>query len=662
MKLTFFYLNFCSIQSNEKQDTLKDIINTSNPDVIMITESWLKLDTPDGEDPQVNGYVTVAKDSRVTNTNGGGVLIMAKSHIKVEVIAIGIPQKSFHIQCAKIKVFDQMFALIYRKPDTKPPINDQLFTYLGAEADNNMIIIGDLNFPKIDWETHSGPPSETKFLELLDKRHLVQIITEPTHKKSKKNKQSRADTAGNDNSGNILDLLVVPDPNAILDLENTNHPLITGGNEHNAIIFCMQLGPNKAQKEKIEVEDFKNADMKVFTDKLEKSDWLEKAHDNSITVDELGNKLQQNLLGAWDEAVPRKTVTIDPEAIPYMSSITKSERNRLRKLKKKAAKCNYQSDHLAIEIKHQMNKVRELEISDMMAKEDKILYGEGEMRTNIFKHFQTFNKSHDSKPGPLIVNNVRATNDEETANMLLDQYMKVATEKPVDTPLFDENVPTVHAKMHDVSFRCKWIRKQVKRMKTRTAPGQDGVKVAMLKEGINQIVEHLKRLFTLCYERSTIPTSWRTALVTPLYKSGKKSDPSNYRPISVISNLLKLMEKVVTAAVNNHMEKMGIWSDTQFAFRDGSSVGNNLISHDLALSKIRDKGGQVTIILVDARKAYDLIGFNKILRGMKRANLPEKTDEMDDEYTNRQEVLCEGGENTLKTWSPQLRSPSRIRV
>ena len=604
MKLLFYYLNFCSIASTNKQSRIKEIIRTLNPDVILITESWLKDDVRSGEDPQIAGYCTVAKDSRITNTVGGGVCVIAKSHITTESISVGIPNKNFHIQCAKFKIYDQLFALVYREPKTEDHDDHLLFDFLAAESEP-MISIGDFNLEKIDWNAFTAPPSQRKLLKVMDEKNWVQLIEEPTHR-----------------DGNVLDIIITPDPNIIFNVDNSNEKHINFGYAHHALTFQMDLGPKSLKKEEIEVEDYKNADYKKLRLDLKLADW--QLNNDVISLNEYDVLFRNNLTTAWGDAIPTKKVTIDPEAISYMSAITKKERNHLRKMKKKASQMKIKSAHLIQRIIEQSQFVNELEISDMKNKENKILYGAGELKTNIFKHLETFNNKRDSKPGPLIVGGTRANSDEVAAEFMRNQYLKVATEQPVDEPRFDEYVPSPHPEMREVVFKNKWIRKEIKKMRTRTAPGHDGIKVAMLKQGINEIVDPLKKLFKLSYENGKIPDSWRIAIVTPLYKSGKRSDPANYRPISVISNLFKLMEKVVCSAVNHHMKIHNIWSDTQFAFRDGSSVVNNLISHDLKINEIIDRGGQVTIILVDARKAYDLIGFNKILRGMKRANLPKK--------------------------------------
>ena len=65
---------------------------------------------------------------------------------------------------------------------------------------------------------------------------------------------------------------------------------------------------------------------------------------------------------------------------------------------------------------------------------------------------------------------------------------------------------------------------------------------------------------------------FKIAVVTPLHKNGEKSDVSNYRPVSLVSNLCKIFEKILKERINNFLNKHNILSDKQFGFREGKST------------------------------------------------------------------------------------------
>ena len=86
-----------------------------------------------------------------------------------------------------------------------------------------------------------------------------------------------------------------------------------------------------------------------------------------------------------------------------------------------------------------------------------------------------------------------------------------------------------------------------------TAPGPDGFNNQVLKEGGAPMVTILNIIFNISLKTSTIPTDWKEALITPIYKSKEKSDPSNYRPISLTSQVAKSMEKIIKKKIVTYL-------------------------------------------------------------------------------------------------------------
>lgn len=80
---------------------------------------------------------------------------------------------------------------------------------------------------------------------------------------------------------------------------------------------------------------------------------------------------------------------------------------------------------------------------------------------------------------------------------------------------------------------------------------------------------------TLIFQESInsgkIPTVWKEARGTPLFKKGEKSNPGNYRPVSLTSIVCKCMEKIVRSSVVEHLITNNLISNAQFGFRNGRS-------------------------------------------------------------------------------------------
>ena len=85
----------------------------------------------------------------------------------------------------------------------------------------------------------------------------------------------------------------------------------------------------------------------------------------------------------------------------------------------------------------------------------------------------------------------------------------------------------------------------VKQSENNKSMGPDNIHIRALKEGINSFSVALTILFQKSIESSEIPEDWKKANITALYKKGVKSDPGNYRPISLTSVVSKILEKLI---------------------------------------------------------------------------------------------------------------------
>ena len=99
---------------------------------------------------------------------------------------------------------------------------------------------------------------------------------------------------------------------------------------------------------------------------------------------------------------------------------------------------------------------------------------------------------------------------------------------------------------------------QLKRLKTEKSPGIDELHPKFLHEVMEKIGEVLAQIFNKSMETGDVPQEWRDALIVPLLKKGNKSDPCNYRPVSLTSVVCKVMERIVKDNVVEHLNKYSV--------------------------------------------------------------------------------------------------------
>jgi len=98
----------------------------------------------------------------------------------------------------------------------------------------------------------------------------------------------------------------------------------------------------------------------------------------------------------------------------------------------------------------------------------------------------------------------------------------------------------------------------------------------VLREVADVIAEPLSISFERSWRKGWVPEDWRKAIVTPIFKKGKKEDPANYRPVSLTSILGKMMEQLILDVIIKQVEEKVIRS-SQHGFTKGKSCLTNLI-------------------------------------------------------------------------------------
>src|SRR5271156_5063928 len=114
--------------------------------------------------------------------------------------------------------------------------------------------------------------------------------------------------------------------------------------------------------------------------------------------------------------------------------------------------------------------------------------------------------------------------------------------------------------------------KIIESMNVNKSSGPDDISPRIIKENIADFVPPLKYIFNLSLEQSIVPDKLKIAKVIPIFKKGDIHEPSNYRPISLLSIINKLLEKVVYKRLNSFFDKHHILYDHQFGFRKNHST------------------------------------------------------------------------------------------
>ncbi len=109
------------------------------------------------------------------------------------------------------------------------------------------------------------------------------------------------------------------------------------------------------------------------------------------------------------------------------------------------------------------------------------------------------------------------------------------------------------------------------------ASGPDEIPGRLLKEGAMQIAVPLTRLFNISLRTGTLPDDWKKANITPIHKKGDKHTPKNYRPISLTSLVVKVLEHILHNSIMDFVEMNNILNNNQHGFRKRHSCQTQLL-------------------------------------------------------------------------------------
>ena len=142
------------------------------------------------------------------------------------------------------------------------------------------------------------------------------------------------------------------------------------------------------------------------------------------------------------------------------------------------------------------------------------------------------------------------------------------------------------------------------------ATGLNNISAKIIRECADLISVSLCDLFNKSLLSGIFPDDWKCARVTPLFKQGEASDLNNYRPISVISVIAKVFERIVCDQLYNFLSNEDIISTHQLGFRSLHSTLTALLeATDNWVFKI-DRGNVNAVVFLDLKKAFDTVNHD----------------------------------------------------
>ena len=210
----------------------------------------------------------------------------------------------------------------------------------------------------------------------------------------------------------------------------------------------------------------------------------------------------------------------------------------------------------------------------------------------------------------------------EVNKFIEDNYQYFYPLEDPDDYLFD--VGNGHELVADVDAQT--LIKLVKYLKRVKAPGPDTIHNEVLRLGTTtSLFHHLARLFTSSIQLGYIPTAWKLATLRMLLKPDKPITlTTSYMPISLISSIMKLFERVIEQGLRSHLEHIGFINKHQSGFRRAMSTDYHLFRLSQSIMESFNMGEHVVAAFLDVEKAFDNVWHNGFRYKIYQLGLPTK--------------------------------------
>jgi hypothetical protein len=186
--------------------------------------------------------------------------------------------------------------------------------------------------------------------------------------------------------------------------------------------------------------------------------------------------------------------------------------------------------------------------------------------------------------------------------------------------------------------------KTVNELKSSSSAGFDKITVKFLKDNINLLLPHLVNMINDSFKNNKFPDELKLARVLPIFKKGSKICMTNYRPISILSNVAKILERVIDNRLNEFYVATNFFHKFQYGFLPKSNslaAATNLV-HNLQIGL--DKHGFCACVFIDVSKAFDCVDHKILIRKYDRSGVRNNELLLMEDYLNNRTQFVKIGD------------------
>ena len=399
------------------------------------------------------------------------------------------------------------------------------------------------------------------------------------------------------------------------------------------ITFCSrkiirgQIGKHKT----IKIRSLKNYSLPLFLSKLRNVDW------SNVTtcsdVNEAWYNFKTKFTSILDEVAPIKHVRIKTRTEPWINSMILQLIWKRDQLLHESNK-DKDNKELRKEFNIIRNKVqREIRIAKTNYFKDKIEENKGNTK-GLWSQLKSIGYSSKSKNNCKIVLDINSnscyepkTIVEHINNYFLNIPRNLVNMLPTTSQIYttsselfkhfylNNNISPNQFILNHVSEN--FVNTELSRLNPNKSYGIDGIQARFIKDSASEIKVAITHIINLSIDTNVVPTEFKYARVKPLHKKGNRNQVENYRPISILSVVSKVLEKAIYIQFENYLKEKNILYCYQSGFRKNHSTDTCLITLMDYLHTNISEGKYVGMVLLDLQKAFDTVDHNILCNKLK---------------------------------------------
>ena len=591
----------------------------TKPSIFGISESKLKKNNPSLINVSLPGYNSEQTDTE--SSSGGTLLYISKNLNYINRPDLNL-YKSKELESTFVEIIQPkknrnlIVGIIYRHPcmdidEFNAHYLPKLLSKISKESKNkDFVLMGDFNIDLLNYNTNN---SIAEFLDKMYSSSLLPLITHPT--RISKTSQTLID--------NIF-------TTAISDESKTGN-ITTVISDHFCQFISLPLAETIPKPKDRYGRNFRDFNKENVLSDMRNIDWqylldIQKINPN-LSIEKFLTKMSQLM----DKHVPLKKLSQQEILQKDKPWITKGLIASIKKknvIHRKMCRTKNPVAKEELNIKYKMYKNKILKLT-RLSKANHFNNYFSENKTNLLKVWQGIKSIINTKPSKnkqsittlkVDENFISDKNDiAETMNKFFvnipqkiesrikqskNNFRSYLPDGFTDTFTLTETTP------HEVELK-------ISSLKNNKSNGPNSLPTKILKECKKAISIPLALIINLSFKTGIFPHRLKFADIFPVHKGGDKNDCNNYRPIALLSNISKIIEKLLHSRLYFYLERNGLLYQHQYGFRLNHSTTHALIATTEEIRQACDKGEYACITYLDLKKAFDTVNHSILLDKMK---------------------------------------------